>query len=135
MLNNNNDSTVFILSAELSTNSFRTNSERTAELSELLQASGMPFKDVLGRYEGTDEVAFVVVTEDRERILKLARDFDQECILELGPKNCLNVRESKLLGVKTGEVYATGEFIIVPEYIAKENKSYTFDGKNYYIIK
>lgn len=77
-------STKYIFSAERV--GAKDNDLRTKELLYLLQDSGVPFAFCTGVYKGNQEVSFLVEGYRwREDILRLARLYGQESVLEIHP--------------------------------------------------
>lgn len=77
----NTQQSIVILSAESSNLDRYSNHERTSKLRSRLLEMGLPFDGVTGVYKGTKEVAFLVVTNDVDKMKKLAKEFNQEAIL------------------------------------------------------
>lgn len=79
--------TYIILSAEKSTETPRTNLERSAELEGVLEDHGYKFKRAIGRYRGAEETSFIVPVNNNHNIQELkliATVFQQESVLEVG---------------------------------------------------
>jgi len=73
-----------ILSAELSINDSKINAANTGLLHKELIELGLSFQAVVGRYNGSNEVSFLVITDnakDREEVERLTLKYNQECYL------------------------------------------------------
>lgn len=80
--------TLIILSACLSGSSPRENLDRSEELREMLKVRGFPFGEATGSWRGVEESSFIVRTNnkvDKLMLLKWAREFKQEAVLEIMP--------------------------------------------------
>lgn len=72
-----------LFSGERSGLSPEQNAQRMRALREELEDRGIPYRDTVGRYEGTDEASVMVPAEYRDEVRELARDLKQESILEV----------------------------------------------------
>jgi hypothetical protein len=84
MNNTTKNETFYIFSPCLATVTRRENWEREAELEGILTEANVGFKKVMGKYEGVDEIAFLVVGEGRlDMVRTLTEGFGQESYLKV----------------------------------------------------
>ncbi len=105
----------------------------------------IPFKEVIGMYNGIKELSFVVTLEQHNRlapfreILKICGKYKQESILLLSNLQKNNTRLAYLLQIQTpiGEKEYIGLFQQITEEEALKENSYTYDDKAniYYGVK
>ena len=124
---------IAIISAEKAGLTEGDNLQRTYSLKEDLEALGLPYKAVLGMFEGTKEQSFVVVIKDHNQLFilsDLAEKYNQDSILYR------NEYEDTYLLDGFNMKYI-GKFVQVPEYVAKRKPTYTHDMTNnsYYITE
>lgn len=113
---------IIIFSGELADLSPEQNDIRTEELEATLEANGIPFKTVIGQYKGNAESSFVVPASYREQIVRLAKAFRQECILESSSN-----RDTFSTCLSTGRTEYLGVLKSVSRAEAKRNDSFTYD--------
>lgn len=124
---------VVILSAELSTNTFEGNRQRTATLEGILQDLHLPFNKALGVYKGSEETSFVVIVRD-ETDIEVLRDF---AFKNFGQESILvqDANQEAYLLYQDG----TTERLGVLEQTTKENAlkqdAYTLMNDQYYITR
>lgn len=127
-----NKETIFILSAEKSSEGPRENMRRTDDLERLLETNKVPFKPLLGSFFGTEEASFLIVGEKHESLVaRLSFYFDQESYFKSLPS-----RESFLV-YNDGLARSLGNLVAVTEAEAKQSKSwsYCFELKQYYTTR
>lgn len=127
-----NKETIFIISAEKSTEGPRENMRRTEELERLLEKNKVPFKPLLGCSFDREESSFLIVGESYESLVdRYAFYFNQDSYFKSLPN-----RESFLIR-SDGTFESLGKLIPVSELEAKKsgNWSYCFDLKQYYTTK
>jgi hypothetical protein len=134
------------ISAERSNLSLKENEQRTAELAELLAQSGLRHKQVLGSWEGTNEITFMVllpsdgITAGSDYldlsirnvalsiIKSLMSDFEQDDVLMVES-------DKSAWSLKTGDYW--GQFQSTTQSLAMFGPGYTYDPKTdtYWVVK
>ena len=110
-----------ILSASVADRSMVENFRQSVSLKEYLLFLDLKFKMVQGRYEGKDEIAFVIPNLDYEDALDIASYFNQETVLAVDAK-----REAWLLFTDGSDHKYLGYW---SEVQGQCNDNYTLDGE------
>lgn len=105
------------------------------ELKVIKDAGFSRLKHVHGKYKGQLENSYVVAVrspEEVDRLLLLARKYNQECIMFIDEK-----RDAILYYCDTYDVEPIGELVTVYEHLAHKQDSYTFCpvSNAYYVVK
>lgn len=98
----------------------------------ILRVNHIPFKRVIGTYKNTQEVSYLVPSVYQDQVLRLAKEMDQESILEVdGNKNAV------LRYIEDGRVERLGRFTKVSEDEALNLDSWTRDIQtgDYYAVR
>ena len=124
---------VVILSAELSTNTFEGNRQRTTTLEAMLQDIKLPFSKALGVYEGSEESSFVVVVKD-ELDIEVLRDF---AFKNFGQESILiqDANQEAYLLYQDGTTQQLGRLVQVSKEVAQNNGNYTLVNDQYYTTR
>ena len=81
-----------ILSAELSTNDWSTNTKETFRLYECLKSNGVSFEVAKGHYKGSNEISFVCSGLNEEQVHQVAyiamQSYKQESVLVIDNEQC-----------------------------------------------
>ena len=112
----------FIISASLNSDADYCNYTRHRDLQYDLQYSDLPYKEVYGRYEGNEERAFLVVTNDLEGIIELAYEYDQQSVLHVSP-----MREAALIFLYDQAPQYLGAFVEVSKKLVGVLPNSTYD--------
>lgn len=124
--------TIFIMSAESKNVNSRVNFYNHEELISRLESYKIPFKEVIGVYNGTSERSVLIQGLNNELLIKsLCNDYRQECYLVSGADR------SSFLVFNNGTESYIGILIPVTQDEAIKNESYTLDPytETYYITR
>lgn len=72
-----------IVSSFTNTSTYAQNLEDFETLKVWLNSLSIPFKELIGRYKGTDEHSLLISSEHRRVVDAIVRDYNQESYLEL----------------------------------------------------
>jgi hypothetical protein len=119
----------FIFSVEQAGESDKTNKANTDKISFYLECRGIPFKEVIGHYKGSNETSFVVDQKHENEVQSLAKQYNQESILYV------DALGNATLEYLDGNKVKLGKFEVVDS--PKGLDSFTFDPINevYYAAK
>jgi hypothetical protein len=124
---------VMILGAEIEGLDVHTNYERTALLRTALLKEGLAFDGIINvTKEGRREQKFLVLTDDLEKMLKLARQFKQKTITISDSD-----RFTSLVSTESGEFTVLGKLQLVTKEEAKQANSFTLvrdDNTEYHFV-
>ena len=94
MNNNAKLETFFIFSTKTESTTPKEEIQREEELEGVLHSYNIRFKRVTGSYKGVTESSYLVVGNDKERVVaELAKAFEQECYLKVD-----ETRQATLIG-------------------------------------
>ncbi len=110
--------------------------------SEIFTEHYIPFKRLLGKYNGKEETSYIANLKDMEHIASLSVIDNQESILFLSPEFKFG-RKAKLIyknnmsASPTDFTFVDTYFRDTDEFTAKSQDSYTYDPSTntYYIVK
>jgi hypothetical protein len=110
----------------------RVNMQAHAELGDVLQSGGFSYKEVEGCFNNVRELSYLVVA-DRSltltRLLKLAKQFNQEALFAVGAGNEAAIIE---IADPLNPHQLVGRFQRITEQEAKELPGWTRDGNQYW---
>lgn len=124
---------VLILSAELDTNTFKGNEDRTRHLKTSMDELDIHYTQGVGVYKGSVETSFVVTPRcpvEHELVLAMAfKTFNQESVLFQD-----NDGESYLIFNGEEGLEHIGKLRELPKILARKQDSYTVLNDKYYAI-
>lgn len=118
---------IYFISAQLATLSAEENIKRMADLDRML--SGLFVVDAVGVYKGHKEESRIVHGLSQYQVLLLAREFDQESVLEMDEE--LNGR----LIFPSSPAVNLGKLQEVDDHSAMRGEAYTRIGNRFYVFK
>lgn len=122
---------IIVFSAEDENKSKKNNGLATQRLEELLNNMQIPFKKVVGSYNGSLEYSFVTHAQYLPDLRYIVYGlFEQESILHIDKDNKCKLLSDELKDQELGTLHKVSIQHAINDYLA-----FTISGKNAYIIK